>query len=288
MRLNFKIVLYCFALSFVSGQTSFAEIVGELLSSSTTHEQAFQEAITAMREGRLVEAEAKLAEALHQAPANPEYHFEMANLYALKHDEASGRSSRQDENFFLEKVAQQLDHTLMLDPEFLPARYNLAVTYKRLGYYERAREELRRVLVKAEERQDWALKSNALMQVGAVYEEQGFFEEARFAYLEARDFDYANPDVRGALENLKEHQAFAEERARRQDVSRSIQSMQNVQQGLARPGLSALTRQNNPYQAYGSSDSAASEGAAKQQAVMALGTLLAQQFLGRHTASREE
>ncbi|MEI7751475.1 MAG: hypothetical protein WCJ71_05210, partial [Candidatus Omnitrophota bacterium] len=39
-------------------------------------------------------------------------------------------------------------------------------------------------------------------QIGSVYEEQGFFDEAKEAYLKARELDYGNPDIQEAIRDI--------------------------------------------------------------------------------------
>lgn len=251
-----------------------AEVLDQPLASSGSHEQAFNDAMALKNEGRLVEAEGKLQEALQSAPGNPAYHFELANLYALQHDAYQEISSARSDAL-LGRVAHELDQTLMLDPDFLPAQYNLAVTYKRLEDYERAREELRRLMDKAGQKGDLAMKRSAQMQIGYVYEEQGFFDEARDSFLAAQELDYANQDARDALENLKMHQRWKEEKTRRQDLGRGLSQMQ---QSVAEVNARSRYNSSNPYSTpYAGAQQSASSG----QMVASLGSMLAQQFLGR-------
>lgn len=257
---------------------ALADVLESPLASSASPQEAFQEAMVLKAEGRLVEAEGKLAEALQSEPGNPAYHFELANLYALQHD-AYQEISRDRSGALLGRVAHELDQTLMLDPDFLPAQYNLAVTYKRLGEYERAREELRRLITKAEKKNDLAMKRNAVMQIGLVYQEQGFFEEARDYFLQAREMDYGNLDAQDALENLKQHQQWKEANTRKQDMGRSLSAMQ---QSLSQ--VSANSRsgsgQSSVSNPYGYSDPRSTAGS-QQQMIASLGSMLAQQFLSR-------
>ncbi len=260
-----------------------------------TPAQIYQEALSLKNEGRLEEAEAKLNDAIQLDPGNPAYHFELANLYVAVHDTALNSISSEQSRQLMERVARELDQTLMLDPNFLPAQFNLAVAYKRLGYYERARDELRKVMEKADAAGDLNLKKNAMLQMGSVYEEQGFFEEARSAYLEARELDYGSPEAQDALDNLQQHKLWSEQHSRRQDMTRNLQAMQQMS-ALRNPNSSFNRNTGNSYgyqqdpfyrsasaaNPYGASQEpySAQQSNPKQQMISSLGSLLAQQFLG--------
>ncbi len=278
--------------------SAFADFLDAVPLNETTPAQAYQEALALKNEGRLDEAEAKLKDAIQLDPGNPAYHFELANLYVAAHDASQNSSSAAQSRMLLENVARELDQTLMLDPHFLPAQFNLAITYKRLGYYERARDELRRVMEKADALGDANLKRNAMLQMGSVYEEQGFFEEARSAYIEAKDLDYGNSDAQDALDNLEQHQQWSEQRSRRQNMTRNLQSMQQMS-ALRNPNSSLNRNTGNSYgyqqdpfsgssNPYGYSQNpygTQQQADPKQQMISSLGSLLAQQFLGGGNSS---
>lgn len=145
-------------------------------------------------EGNLEEAERFLKKALEFSPSNHEYHFELANVYALRYDEKSKKEKRADA---LDAAARELEQAIMLNPDFLQAYFNLGVVYKKQGNYEKAREQFRHVL-----ELDPNLV-NAYMQIGAIYEEQGFFDEAKDEYLKAKDMDFGNPGIDSAIEDLQ-------------------------------------------------------------------------------------
>ena len=67
---------------------------------------------------------------------------------------------------------------------------------------ERAREELKKAIRLCDPKEDAYLISSAWLQIGSVYEEQGFFEEAKEAYLQAREFDYGNENIQEALRSV--------------------------------------------------------------------------------------
>lgn len=258
-----------------------ADVMDQPLASSSSHEEAFQLAMAHKSEGRLAEAEAKLQEALQSAPGNPAYHFELANVYALQHDTYQDIPPALSDSI-LRRVAYELDQTLMLDPEFLPARYNLAVTHKRLGDYERSREELRRLREKAQSRGDAAMQYSALMQTGRVYQEQGFFDEARDSFLAARQLDEMNPESRDALANLAMHQNWKENKTQRANMGQSLNSMQQ--------NLAQMNARGSSYPGYGGypgQDPRARQAATSGQMMSSLGGLLAQQFAARGARSSE-
>lgn len=153
--------------------------------------------VAQLRDQKLYEqAENVLKNAISASPAQPEYHLEMANLYGERFDRLQDSRDEETQKRVLIGAESELKQTLSLDPEHIPAFYNLGVVYKRLGQYEQSREMFRNVLER-DPRQ-----VNAWMQIGATYEEQGFFEEARDAYEKAREMDFANPEIKFALEDL--------------------------------------------------------------------------------------
>jgi len=163
--------------------------------------EAFQNAVRLREQGKLLEAERQLVKALGQNPAHAYYQFELANLYAARHDRYRETELKEKAQRMLEKTARALEQAAMLDPEFLPAQYNLAVAYKRLGRYETARERFRQIMEKnpnADPEQDYT-RRNCLMQIGATYEEQGFFDEAADTYRRAKELDFHNPSIESAI-----------------------------------------------------------------------------------------
>lgn len=155
------------------------------------------EAITLREQGALSKAESILKALLAQDPSLPEYHYELANVYASQYDRHSGRANDPVAHRILVQAAGELEQAAMIDPTFVAAQYNLGIVYKKLGEYEKAREQFKKVLVLDPD------SVAARMQIGAIYEEQGFFDEARDAYLEAKEFDFGNPDIQSALADLE-------------------------------------------------------------------------------------
>jgi len=233
-------------------------------------ETAYQKALDLRAAGKLVEAESVLNEALHLNPENPAYHFELANIYAMYHDQMqSGKAD--GSNRLLERVAYEFEQTIMLDPSFLPAKYNLGVTYKRLGRFERAREVLREVCEDARARGEGPTEFNALMQVGATYEEQGFFDEAEDIYLKAKNLDYYNPGIQGALEDLNRQRVEDQERQTMESYTRAM----DYGRGFGYSPLSHAADQQMTRRAGENS------AGGMQQALPYLGMMLVQQFMNK-------
>lgn len=157
----------------------------------------FEQAMSFKGQGNFVEAERNLKKALDIEPANPNYHFELANIYAMKFDHYSTKKTNASKSVALSAAARALEQTLMLNPDSIEASFNVGVVYKKQGKYELARERFRQVL------EIYPNLPNAYLQIAATYEEQGFFEEARDAYLQAQTLDFGNSGIRSSLEELK-------------------------------------------------------------------------------------
>ena len=150
---------------------------------------------------QLEQAEESFKKAIDLKPNVSEYHFELSNLYALRHDwlkqplaKGSGKDSIADG--LLDSCQRELEDTLRLNPQYLPAIYNLGVVLKNKGQYERAREQFRKVL-----EQD-PHQVNAYLQIAGTYEAQGFYDEARDIYKQAKEMDYGNTGIDAALQEL--------------------------------------------------------------------------------------
>ncbi|HTL46516.1 MAG TPA: tetratricopeptide repeat protein [Verrucomicrobiae bacterium] len=237
---------------------------------------AFDQAAQMRASGNLDAAEQLLKQAVELQPDNPMYHFEMANLYADMHDRFKSGRDKDRADAALQRVTQELEETLMLDPGYVPARFNLAVTFKRLGEFERSREIFRDVIAQAEKTGDSQLKLQALMQIAEIYQIQGFFDEARDTYKEAREIDYYNTGIRDALEDLEINERNAKQRSDQQGTMRALE---NLRQGY----------QNSPLanSGFGQMAQAQNQSTAGQQALPYLGMMLAQQFLNRGSRSAQ-
>ena len=166
--------------------------------SSTQAQFDFEEGLRFLQAGRLEEAEVKIKKALEFEADNPQYHFELANVYALRYDDALEDRDNVLARMILNGARRELEQALSIHPDFIPAQYNLGVIYKKQGRFVDSREAFKKVL---------EMDSNqvgAWMQIGATYEEQGFYDEAKDVYLKARELYFNHPDIQEAIENLSE------------------------------------------------------------------------------------
>ena len=154
----------------------------------------------------LEESRRSLQNALAFDPGNPDYHFELSRVYGALYDD-SVRGKLPGDPQLLNLSQNELEQVLMIRPEDIPAHYNLGVIYKRRKKMEHAREEFYRVLKLSDQSQSASpVAVSAWMQIGATYEDQGFFEDARDAYMKARELGGPRPEVQAAMEDLKSHQ----------------------------------------------------------------------------------
>jgi len=229
-----------------------------------------KEAVRRMQAGDLAGADQILQKALGNDPTDPQLHFELANLYPLRHDETKKVSEKKRKRKkeargdirLLEQAARELEQAVMLQPNFIAAHYNLGVVYKRQGRYVEARNEFREVL-KIDPSQ-----ISAHMQIGAVYEEQGFFDAAEDSYRKALESRY-DDSIHGAIEDLDIARREAHERAQREAARR----MTYFREGFDfTPGSRARGYMDERFDA-------AEAQAGFAQAIPYLGTMLFDQFM---------
>lgn len=226
----------------------------------------FHQALELKNNGRLLEAEKKMKDALELEPVNPDYHFELANVYAARFDALRQTRAQDKAKEMLDAACDQLSQTVMMKPDYLAAHYNLGVLYKWSRRFEEAREEFKKVLALDPN------SVNAAMQIGEIYEEQGFFDEAGDWYRKAKQMNYGNPDIDAALEDLKEH----ESRAHQQMLSETRPGLIGSQMGTsAQQQILSQSGIGNPPQ----------QGI--QQAIPYLGSMLMQEFMKRRAKSDE-
>jgi len=178
--------------------------------STTPHENLFEKpdprAVLARlrfdNQEELEESRRLLETALAVDPGNADYHFELSRIYGALYDE-SAKGIASGEKRFLDLSQVKLEQVLMIRPEDIPAHYNLGVIYKRRGKMEQARASFFRVIHLAEKDEGRVfVTGSAWMQIGTVYEEQGFFEDAQDAYMKAREIGGNRPEVQTALQDL--------------------------------------------------------------------------------------
>jgi tetratricopeptide (TPR) repeat protein len=174
MRKNISLIL-SFLLIFLSVYPSFVFSQYQTVDPKSLAQLSYEDAIKMREKGQLLEAERLIYESLDEFPESRDYQFELSNIYAAYHDGLIKTKKKLEAEQMLWKVVRVLETTVMLDPSFIPAQYNLAVVYKRLAEYERARERMRKVIQQAKEQGQASVEFNALLQMGAIYQEQGFF-----------------------------------------------------------------------------------------------------------------
>lgn len=142
----------------------------------------FFHALKAREEGRLLEAESLFRKAVELEPGNPNYRFELGNLYLLR-----GRP---------QAARLEFEQAAMAAPGHVPSHFNLGLVYRELEMTSEARNEFRRVL----ELDPQNLK--AQIQIGYTYAQEGFTEEARDAFRKAEEMDPTSPEPKDALNDL--------------------------------------------------------------------------------------
>ncbi len=175
-------------------------IVSPGVEAATLHpgDADYQKALIAIQNGELRDAEDHLREAVLAEPSNPQYHFELANLYAVYHDDYKNQGDGAGARYKMQQAAAELEQAVMIHPDFLPAHFNLGVVYKNLERYEDAREEFKEVL-----RLDPS-QNGALLQIGQTYEAQGFYDDAESVYQELEEKFPDDPRIQEALSQLQQ------------------------------------------------------------------------------------
>jgi tetratricopeptide (TPR) repeat protein len=160
-----------------------------------------REDLSGKTDAELIGIERELQAKLGLEPGNADLYYRLSTVYATLFDRTRAQKGKQYLEWLV-KSRDALERVLMIRPEDKIAHYNLGVVYKRLAQMERAREELRKTIRLCDPDADTYLLCASWLQIGAVYEEQGFLDEAKEAYLKAREFDYENPDIQEALRNV--------------------------------------------------------------------------------------
>lgn len=213
-------------------------------------------------EAELYAADRELRNMLGKEPGNAAYYFELANVDAAIFDRTRKQKASGE---WLWRSQEALEKVVMLDPENKIAHFNLGVVYKRQGWMERAREQLKKGLALCRGDEDGVMAATYWLQIGETYEVQGFYEEAQEAYLKAREYDYTNEDVSGMLSDLRAKMKSADERGDSSPISFSPA----MQGGMTAAGMAGdpVASGQNQNQAIG-------------QALPYLGQMLANKFSG--------
>ena len=233
--------------------------------------EAFEQGLASKNAGQLGEAESYFKKAVQEEPSNADYHFELANVFALEYDGALHARDRLKAKEALASASRAFEQASMIRPDFVAAHFNLGVVYKKQQRYEDARNEFKKGMELTASEQPG---TPFLMQIASIYEEQGFYDEAEVIYKEALEKDYGNSEIRNALETLGERRQWAAQRERQQQVSQ----MQNHWQEL-----SAANTQQSSGNGNGLSSLAQQPGVA--QLIPSLGSWLMQQMMSRRSAS---
>lgn len=222
------------------------------------------EDLSAKTDVELVGMEREIKAKLGMDPGNADLYYRLSAVYATLFDRTRKQKGSQSLDWLV-KSRDALEKVLMIRPEDKVAHYNLGVVYKRLAQMERAREELRKAIRLCDPERDAYLLCASWLQIGSVYEEQGFFDEAKEAYLKARELDYENPDIQEALRGVD---------AKRKSPEKGGGSSF----GMPSTGNS-LSRDPQTAAAMGQDPNAQDQGGISQ-ALPALGQMLAQKFGG--------
>ncbi len=223
----------------------------------------------------LEESQRALQAALAFEPGNADYHFELSRVYGALYDD-SAKNKKTENPLYLNSSQNELEQVLMIRPLDVPAHYNLGVIYKRRKKMEKARDEFRQVLKLSKQNQTESASPvvvSAWLQIGATYEDQGFLEDARDAYMKARELGGPRPEIQSAIEDLrtKEH----DEGGRQARVPMDSWTRQYVGGAeYAQFGSEALKAQN--------------QNAGVGALIPAVGQLLFQQFMDRREAKRNQ
>jgi tetratricopeptide (TPR) repeat protein len=206
----------------------------------------FFHALKAKEEGDYLEAERLFRRAVNLEPQNPDYHFELGNLYI--------------ERKYLELARREFEQAVMIAPHHLAAHFNLGLVYRDRGLMSEARDEFRKVL-----ELDPA-NTKAQLQIGYTYQEQGFTEDARQEFELAREMDVTDPEPDRALGDLKNFEIELEHK-RRMEAAQSFQRNQS---------LFNQTRSFNSYSNPAAESETVGKGALLQAGIAVLQQMMAQ------------
>jgi len=139
----FAVVLLAAGAGYTAGITVGGEPVASApeLEPTKNYYQGLDEAVAAASAGERGRARELFLQLIGQFPARPEVFYNLGLTY--EYDEDGARYK--DENL-LASAAAYYQSALDLDPGFLPARYNLAVLWHKLGYADEAARHYRLVI----------------------------------------------------------------------------------------------------------------------------------------------
>jgi len=202
---------------------SFLLLNPPLGAAEETAQVHFFHALKARQEGRLLKAEQLFRKAVEIEPENPDFRFELGNLYILRNKPESARL--------------EFEQATMAAPTHIPAHYNLGLVYRELELTSEARNEFKRVL----EIDPKNLK--AQLQIGYTYAQEGFTDEAGDAFQKAKRIDPTSPEPEEALRDLGRLESEARRKSQ-SDLSRRFwQNQRSLYQGGEPEETTALSSQ---------------------------------------------
>jgi tetratricopeptide (TPR) repeat protein len=145
---------------------------------SASHEsgaaQAYRVGMTLVKEGRLDEAISTFKNGLSTDPQNTVLLNVIGATYSLKGE--------------FDQADDYLLKSLQIDPGFVPARKNLAISYFNLGKYDLAATEFQRLM-----NEPGDLRSVSLLFLGIIAEEQGDFSKSASLLGQSGEVVYQYP-----------------------------------------------------------------------------------------------
>ena len=199
----------------------------------------YRDGMRALQEKDVDQAESMIKQAANLDPMNYLYPFELSNIYALRYDNVKSSPRGTLAKDMLTAAIQSLEQTVMLNPDFVPAQFNLGVMYKNRGEFEKARDHFREVLrLRPKE-------IKAFLQIGETYERQGFFDDARDWYKKAKDIDFGSQEVQDAIaESYRNEQTFEQGRKNRDNMETIAKNRSPFNPQMGASSLLGNLRQN--------------------------------------------
>ncbi len=202
------LVAVCFFSAFTFSISGSAED-DDAIFDPMEHEDPTRENLFEKTNAELFVAERDLRARIAKNPKNADLYYEIAMVCVTLFDRTRLKKGRQSREWLL-KSRNALEKVLMLRPDDKVAHYNLGIVYKRLIMMELSREEFRKSVRLADEKNDAMLLYACWFQIGLVYEEQGFWFDARQAFLKAKGYVGNNADIEEAVKRVSEKSKMSE------------------------------------------------------------------------------
>lgn len=153
-------------------------------------------------DAELFAAERYLKSKIAKESNNAAYYLELSEIYAALFDKTRTQKGKQFAEW-ISRSADALEKAVMIDPTNKIAHFNLGIVYKRQGKMEKAREELKKTIRLCDPQLDASVAFASWMEIGGIYADQGFWDEARESFLKAREYDFSNLDVQEAIREVQ-------------------------------------------------------------------------------------